>query len=494
VIALACAVVPLVGVALLLALPGRRVRLAGGVLLAAAAAVSGLAVAAAAGRPPGGGVPLLDGYFVLDATAAVFLVLVSIVFLGVTLYVHYRLSTGLRVDGYERFVVRALLFLSSSVAAVLSNHLVAQWACLEAGTLAIAPLLFFARGEEAVRASWKYLVFSVVGLGLNFVGLMLLARGMGGPHGDHPVSFFLHELRQVPSLGEPVWCELGLALMVFGLGTKLGLAPMYAWLPDAYDEAPPAVTTLLAGVQFNCVMVALFRQVGLLRAFDPTLVSGELIAMGVLSVGVATLHLIRTKNYKRLVAYASINHAGTIAIGLGVGEAAAYGVVLYVVSNALVKAVLFLTCGNIKARFGTKQVGDLHGLIRVMPVSGWAFMLGAFALLGFAPFGSFLGEVIILSALAHGPRLALFLFLGVTLTLVLLATGRALFPMIWGDTPTEVPRVREPAWSIAPAILYVGVLVSLGIYTPAPVADALREVAAAIAGPASDAARQTGGE
>ena len=492
-IALACVILPLVGVGVLVALPAWRERLAGGVLLAAAAGEVALAAVAVGSRPPGGEVRLLDGYFVLDATSALFLAVVTIVFLGVTLYAQYRLSTGLLVDRYEWFVVRTLLFFASSVAAVLSNHLVALWVFLEAGTFAVAPLIFYARGQAAVRASWKYLVFSVVGLGFNFIGLMCVARGMGGAHGEHHVTFFLHELRQVPSLGEAVWWELGLALMVFGLGTKLGLAPMYAWLPDAYDEAPPAVTTLLAGVQFNCVIVALFRQVGLFRSFDPTLVSGELIAMGVLSVAVATLHLVRTKNYKRLVAYASINHAGTIAIGLGVGEAAAYGVVLYVVSNALVKAVLFLTCGNIKGRFGTKQVKDLRGLIRVMPFSGWAFMLGAFALLGFAPFGSFLGEVIILSAMAEGPRLALFLFLGVALTAVLIAAGRALFPMIWGDTPADVTRVREPMWSIAPAALYIAVLVSLGIYTPAAVTALLREVAAAVAGSGSGPARPIGG-
>jgi hydrogenase-4 component F len=211
-------------------------------------------------------------------------------------------------------------------------------------------------------------------------------------------------------------------------------------------------------------------------------VSVELIAMGVLSIAISGFHIVRADNYKRLIAYASINHAGTIAIGLGMGKNAAYGVVLYVVSNALVKSVLFLTCGNIKDHYGTKQLSSLRGLIRVMPFSGWAFMLGTFALLGFAPFGSFLGEIIILSNMAEGGYLVLFLFLCVMLTVNLVATGRALFPMIWGDTPENEDKVKEPIWSIASSIFYILVLVSLGLYTPEPVTSLLREVAATLDG------------
>jgi hydrogenase-4 component F len=197
---------------------------------------------------------------------------------------------------------------------------------------------------------------------------------------------------------------------------------------------------------------------------------------------VSSLHIVRADNYKRLIAYASINHAGTIAVGLGIGLNAAYGVVLYVVSNTLVKAVLFLTCGNIKNRYGSKQIAPLRGLIRALPFSGWAFMLGTFALLGFAPFGSFLGEFIILSSMAESGFLAVFLFLCAALTVNLVATGRALFPMIWGDTATDERPVREPIWSVAPSAFYILVLVTLGIYTPEPVTVLLREVASTLDG------------
>ncbi len=165
----------------------------------------------------------------------------------------------------------------------------------------------------------------------------------------------------------------------------------------------------------------MLREIGFMRSFDPTLIADELIVMGLVSIMVAAGHIIFATNYKRLIAYASINHAGIIAIGLAVAvnTNAAYGLVLYIVSNAFVKAVLFLTCGNIKAQFKTKEITALKGIIRVMPFSGWVFMVGVFALLGFAPFGSFLGEVTMLSNMTEGSYLAVFFIICVVLTLIL---------------------------------------------------------------------------
>jgi hydrogenase-4 component F len=413
--------------------------------------------------------------------------LISLVFLGVSIYALHRKSTGTLNGGQGHYAGRSLLFFATCVLAVLSNHLLMMWIFLELGTLAIAPLVFYNRGPEAKRASWKYLMFSVVGLGFNFLGLMFIARalaGSGGAHSAEHLTFFIDELWNVHELGDSHWWRLGLALMVFGLGTKLGLAPMYAWLPDAYDKAPPSITAMLAAVQFNCVIVMLFREVGLLRSFDNLLVSEELIVMGVLSLGVSALHIVKVDNFKRLIAYASINHAGTIALGLAVAVNvnAAYGVVLYVVSNAFVKAILFLTCGNIKAQFGTKQVSALRGIIRVMPFSGWAFMLGVFALLGFAPFGGFIAEVTMLSNMTSGVYLVVFFYVCVVLTIVLVVVGRLLFPMIWGDAPDEGVRHHDPLTSNLASLFFVAILVSLGIYTPEPVTNLLQEVAKTLVG------------
>ncbi len=482
-IAILCGLVPLLGAAMLL-VPAMRGRTASTLLTVTALVELVLAAIIAVQRKPGSSEYFLSHYIVIDASSLLFLLVISIVFFGITLYIRHRISAGLMPDAFEGFIARVLIFFSSSVFAVLSNHLVAMWAFLEIGTLAIAPLIFYARDREAVQASWKYLIFSIVGLGFNLLGLLCLARAIGGEHGVHDASLtlFIDGLQQAKTLGDTLWWEVGLAFMVFGLGTKLGLAPMYSWLPDAYDHAPPSITTLLATVQFNCVVLCLFREVGLLRSFDPSLVSEELMVMGVLSIAVAALRIVAADNYKRLIAYASINHAGTIALGLGIGKTAAYGVVLYVVSNAFVKAILFLSSGNIKAHFGTKKISALRGIIRVMPFSGWAFMLGVFALLGFAPFGSFIGEILMLSAMVEGDYIFVFFFVCLILTIVLIACGRALFPMIWGESEEEGPRQSEPLLSNAASILYIVILVSLGIYSPTVVTSLIQEVAMTIGG------------
>lgn len=479
-IVILCGLIPLVA-ALLIYLPAFAGRNAARLLLAVGLINLILTGVAAFGRTRRAAEYFVARYFILDATSTLFLAVVSIIFFVVTIYIYHRISAGLMPEAFEGFIARVLVFASASVFSILSNHLIAMWAFLELGTLAIAPLIAYARGKEGLDASWKYFIFSIVGLGFNFLGLMCIAKATG-IHEGHTISFFIDSLINLPSLGEKMWWELGLACMVFGLGTKLGLAPMYAWLPDAYDSAPPSITALLSAVQFNCVILCLFREIAIFKSFDPLLVSEELIVMGSLSLVIAAMNIVTTDNYKRLIAYASLNHAGTIAIGLGIGKSAAYGVVLYVVSNAFVKALLFLTCGNIKAHYQTKKISALRGIIRVLPFSGLAFMLGVFALLGFAPFGSFIGEVLILSSMIDGWNILLFILICIILTIVLVASGRALFPIIWGEAQEERATESEPVLSIVPNLLLIAVLVLLGIYTPEPVTALLQEVALTLSG------------
>lgn len=505
-ILMACALVPLIGAALALssikAISPARV-----IVLAASA---NLALALYGAVAPVESVERLFGnYFIADATSRLFLVLISATFLGIALYVSHWMQAAslvgsgdttasatselpleidtifpanLRGANTHYYVFLALLFMATSVLAVLSNNLITMWVFLEAGTLAVTPLIFLRSGRESFRAAWKYLLFSNIGLGFNFLGLMCLSKGMEIQHGPEQITFFLNEVGTFTTLGPKLWTDLGLLLVVFGLGTKLGLAPMYTWLPEAYDAAPPSVTALLSAVQFNTVMLALFRTLSLYRVFDPDLISYELMGLGIASIAVAAVHIVTTKSYKRLIAYASINHAGVIAIGLSVGKSASYGVVLYVLSNAFVKAVLFLTCGNIKSHFRTKRIADLSGLIQSMPYSGWFLMVGIFALLGFAPFGSFLGEVVIMSSMLESDEYFLFALFCVLLTIIFIATGRAVFPMIWGEPKEHHVHKIETLGSVFPILFLIAVLVSMGIYLPGPANALVQEVARVLGG------------
>jgi len=462
-----------------LGLAARAVRSRATVLLVGVAMVASALAAAEAMAPPGG--PLLGGLARVDATSQLFLAFINPIFLGVSVYVWNRVSmTPTLQTRMSRFVGLALLFLAAANAVLLANHLVILWIALEATTLAAAPLIVRPGVQASRQASFRYLLFSSVGLGMVLLGLLCLARGMEAD--GHAPTFFIDRLPELAAGGANRWGKLGLALTLLGLGTKLGLAPMYSWLPEVYDESPPAVTALLGAVQFNCALVMLFRVVQVYRPGNTALVTGELLTMGIISMVVSTVSIIATRNVKRLIAYGSINHAGVIAIGLGVGKAASYGLLLYVISNAFIKAILFLTAGKIQAHYRTKDTRRISGLIKDLPYSGVFLMVGTFALLGFPPFGSFVGELLILSALVSAGHMLVFAMFCVLITMTFVATGRTIFPMIWGEPREKHAWPRQTFLSSSPKIAFLIALVVLGIYIPPVVNGLVQQVAASLEG------------
>jgi hydrogenase-4 component F len=424
---------------------------------------------------------LLGKYIVVDPTARLFLLVVNIIFLGITAYVanQVRVVSELRA-GVARFALLALVFLVAGDLSILSNHLLVMWLCLEVTTLAAALLIIRDGVAASLRASWRYFLFSSVGLALTLLGFLCLARSI--EHGDAAPSFFLGELASQVVGPADSWRKLGLMLVFLGFGTKLGLAPMYSWLPETYDEALPTVTALLAAVQFNCALVGVLRVLQVYRAADQALVSEELVALGLMSMAVSTFSIIATHSYRRLIAYASINHAGVIAIGLGIGKSASYGLLLYVVSNAFIKATLFLTAGKIEAHYKTKDMREVAGLIKDLPYSGLFLMVGTFALLGLPPFGSFLGELIILSGLIRAGYMLVFVGFCTLLTITFVATGRSIFPMIWGEPKTTVSWPRQRLRDELSKLVFLAALISMGIYMPPPVNALFRAVAASLGG------------
>jgi hydrogenase-4 component F len=204
--------------------------------------------------------------------------------------------------------------------------------------------------------------------------------------------------------------------------------------------------------------------------------------MGYASLVIAAIQIMASRNYKRLIAYACISSSGVIALGLSVGKVAAYGVVLYIVSNAFVKSLLFITAGRMRSVYGTNDVTTLAGVIRVLPFAGMLFAGGIFALLGFPPFASFLAEMLILSGIVQAGNLMAFTLMCVMLTIIFVATGRRIFPMLWG-TPLEVRSpMKESILSVVPKLGFVGVLTMLGTYTPQSLTQLLSAVARSIGG------------
>jgi hydrogenase-4 component F len=351
---------------------------------------------------------------------------------------------------------------------------------MELTTLCLAPLVAQGESVQARRVAWQYLLYSSMSLALTFLGFLCLTRSAGLQ--GRELVFALDQMAATLPVAGDSWQRLGFALILFGLGSKLGLAPIYSWLPATYETAPTSTSALLAAVHFNISIVAVFRVLQILQARETGFVTHELLVMGCLSLTVAAVQVMAARNYKRLIAYACVSSSGVIAIGLSVGKAAAYGVVLYVVSNAFVKALLFLTAGRLRAVYGTNEVAALSGVIRVLPFSGMLFAVGTFALLGFPPFGSFLAEMLILSGIVQAGQLLAFAIMCTMLTVIFVATGRAIFPMLWGPSERQGPAIVESWVTAVPKLGFVGVLVLLGAYTPQPVSALLRQVAHSIGG------------
>ena len=420
-------------------------------------------------------------FLVIDATSLLFLLLVNAVFLGISVYMSSRVSTS-RVLA-DKLLPRSALTLAFMLAmnlGLMANHLLLLWAFIELTTLCLAPLVAQGDGPAPRRVAWHYLLYSSMSLALTFLGLMCLTRS--AQLQGIEMSFMLDEMTvAIPSAGDS-WQRLGLALMLFGMGSKLGLAPLYAWLPETYETAPTSTSALLAAVQFNISIVMVLRVLQVFRGHDTGFVAHELLIMGCLSLTVAAVQVMATRNYKRLIAYASVASSGVIAIGLSVGRAAAYGVLLYVVSNAFVKSLLFLTAGRLRAVYGTNETAPLAGVIRVLPFSGALFAVGTFALLGFPPFGGFMAEMLILSGIVQAGNLVAFTLMCTMLTIIFVATGRTLFPMLWNPPAQHRPPVRETWLTALPKLGFVTALVLLGLYTPAPISALLVQVAQSIGG------------
>ena len=450
------------------------------VAMAAASLAASLAVFFST---PLASLPLYFGqrYFVLDPTSMLFLMVVNAVFMGISVYMYSRVRTS-RVLA-RNLVSRATLTAGFMVAmnlGLMSNNLLMLWAFVEFTTLCLAPLVAQGTASEPRLVAWQYLLYSSLSLALTFLGFLCLTRSAALQGGA--ISFALDQLAASLPAGGDSWRRLGLALMLFGLGSKLGLAPLYGWLPKTYEAAPTSTSALLAAVQFNISVVAVFRILQVFRGMDTSFIAHELLIMGCLSLTVASVQIMAAKNYKRLIAYACVSSSGIIAIGLSVGKAAAYGVVLYVVTNAFVKAILFLTAGRLRAVYGTNEVSALSGVIRVLPFSGLLFAVGVFALLGFPPFASFTAEMLILSGIVQAGNLMAFTLMCTLLTVGFVATGRSIFPMLWGPSERSGPPIREPRITAIPKLGFVFILVGLGIYTPKSVSDLLQLVAQSIGG------------
>lgn len=418
------------------------------------------------------------GWLGLDPAGRLLLPLISVLFFGCAVYsvgyLKYRVERANR-----RFCACMLAALGTMSAVAYAQHLGVLWVGIEASTLAMAPLIYFNRTPRSIEATWKYLVLSSIGIALALLGSFFL--GYAAVHGGGEGSLLFGDLlAQAPLLSRP-WLRAGFTLLLIGYGTKMGLAPMHTWKPDAYGEAPGVVGAILAGGLTSCAFLAILRLLQIARAAGEGAYAGRvLVSMGLLSMGVAGALMLGQRDLKRMLAYSSVEHMGILAIAGGLGAGAIFAALFHLVNNALAKGVLFLSVANVHRAFGGKTTAEVQGALRRLPLSGTLFLLALFAVTGSPPFAPFVSELLILqSAFAAGRWLVASLFL-VFLLLVFAGMGATSFAALQGRPPRSAwhSAYRDSLLTFAPLLGLMALVLWFGLHLPAPVRDLIERAAA----------------
>jgi hydrogenase-4 component F len=267
----------------------------------------------------------------------------------------------------------------------------------------------------------------------------------------------------------PAAVQLAFVFLLVGYGTKAGIAPMHTWLPDAHAEAPAPLSAMMSGVLLAVALYAIMRWKSVVDiTVDPGFADGLLIALGVLSLAIATLSLLGQRHYKRLLAYSSIEHTGLICLGLALGPLGIFAAMLHLVNHTAAKSMMFLLSGRILERYHTGDLRQVSGLLRVMPVTGGLFALGTVALVGLPPFGIFLSKLTLLRAgFAAGHTWLMGAVLAL-LTVGFIALISHLNRMLYGPPPAGLASGESTRWALLPLAACAIVLGVLGVAVPAP--------------------------
>jgi hydrogenase-4 component F len=419
--------------------------------------------------------PTSSGWLALDALGLLFLSLVSVLFLCAALYAAGYLRQ--EDHGSNRVFIGCLLaFLSAMTLVTLSHHLALLWVAIEATTLASAPLIYFHHSQRSLEATWKYLLICSIGIALALLGTFFVAIAGTGSAGMEPSLLLETLLANAAGFNLP-WLKGALIFLLIGYGTKMGLAPLHTWLPDAHSEAPSPVSALLSGALLNCAFLGILRVFQICAAAGLKPFAQELLVLfGLLSLLTAAAFLLRQSDYKRMLAYSSVEHMGILALGVGLGGAATYGAMLHAVNHSLTKALLFFAAGNILLSYKTKSAASVRGVLHRLPMTGWLFLGGFLAITGSPPFGPFMSEFAIFNAaVAQGQIVIAAVYLSL-LAIVFLGMGSVVLPMVQGGSEEAVPLplALPSSWILngVPLLLMAGVLI-LGLYVPSGLQNVL---------------------
>jgi len=425
--------------------------------------------------------PLPGPYLQVDDLNVVFIALGSLVGFTTSVfsasYIAHELETGRLTPTFLRFyhAMYQLLMFAMNLA-LASNNIGLMWVAIELATLTTVLMVGIYRTHEALEAAWKYFILGSVGIALALFGTILVymaARPVVGPGLDAMVWTIL---MKHSAAFDPALLNVAFVFLLLGYGTKVGLAPLHAWLPDAHAEGPTPISAVLSGLLLNVALYAVLRFKLLLAGNPGVIAPGPLmVAMGLTSLVFAAFMLYRRRDIKRLFAYSSIEHMGIITFAFGMGGALAnFAGLLHMTMHSLTKSAIFFTVGHISQVKGSQKIADIGGLTETHPILGWVLVVGVMAIAGLPPLGIFMSEFLVVSStFARMPLLAIPLVLG--LLVALGAFILRLNSIAFGEPRGSTAPAKA---SYLPMFAHLGLVLVAGIYLPGPLVAWFHHVAA----------------
>ncbi|HYE10007.1 MAG TPA: hydrogenase 4 subunit F [Patescibacteria group bacterium] len=419
--------------------------------------------------------PELAGYFYIDSLSVLLLDIILILGALVCIYSigylneEYR-HKAIELRSIKLFYILIYAFIFTMILVVTTQNLGLMWIAIEATTLASVFLVGFYNNKHSIEAAWKYVIICSVGIALALLGIVFINYASANVFHNPSIQLnwlFLNE--NAANLDASI-LKIAFIFIFVGYGTKVGLAPMHTWLPDAHSQAPAPISALLSGVLLNSAMYGIIRVTIIVnKSLGSTDYTGRLfLAAGFLSIATAAIFILRQRDYKRLLAYSSIEHMGIIALGIGAfTPVAVFGALFHMVNHAFTKSMLFLSSGNVYLKYKTKEISRITGLLKILPITGTVFLLGLFAIAGMPPFSVFASELNIIIAFFDANHTILGILLILLISLVFVGIAASILMMFFGEVKNKnIVRgyINYPGTAII-IILFV-IIAVMGLYMP----------------------------
>src|SRR5437868_11224041 len=414
-------------------------------------------------RPPVGPFLIVDDLNVVFILLSTFIAFTTSVFSRS--YIAHELETGHLTPKYLRFyhaMYQVLMF--GMNLALLSNNLGLMWVAVELATLTTVLMVGIYRTEAALEAAWKYFILGSVGIALALFGTILVYLAARSVVGEGLDAMAWNVLVQKAAGCDPALLNLAFLFLLLGYGTKVGLVPLHAWLPDAHAEGPTPISAVLSGLLLNVALFAILRFKTVMAANPAALAPGPLmVALGLASVVFAAFMLYRRRDIKRMFAYSSIEHMGIITFAFGMGGALAnFAGLLHMTMHSLTKSAIFFAVGHVAQVKGTQRIAEMGGLTETHPVLGWGLVLGVVAIAGLPPLGIFMSEfLVVTSTFARAPWLAILLLLAILIGLAGLCLR--LTTIAFGEPRGPIAKAEA---SYVPMFAHLALVFVAGIYMP----------------------------